>query len=327
MSKIANDNPLDEAESPIPLTDNMVLPFQLESSGVRGRLVRLGASLNDILSAHNYPEAVSHIMAETVLLTTLLSSMLKYEGVFTLQTSSKGAVRTLVSDMTSDGAIRGHAGFRVQELQDLSTANNQGRYDGFTLSELMGDGYVAFTVDQGDHTERYQGIVSLEGDTLGQAIRHYFDQSEQIGTSLHIHIDRLPNGDWRGGGLLLQRLPEDERFDLTKGITSIAENGREEREEDWNRAVILAETVTKEELTSEAIKGDELLVRLFHEEGVRVFDPQAIYKSCRCSRERVNTVLLSLSEEERIESANDGVIDITCEFCSHSYSFNLDELS
>ena len=321
MSKIANDNPLDDDNGIT--VDDRVLPFQLESSGVRGRLVRLGDTLDRIMAAHDYPAPVSHLLAESLVLTCLLSSTLKYSGIFTLQTSGEGAVKTLVSDMTSEGALRGYAAYAEDALNALSIED--GRYAGVGLLDLTGKGYVAFTVDQGAHTERYQGIVALEGETLGQSVRHYFDQSEQIGTSLHLHVTRTDEGQWRGGGLLLQRLPEDERFDLVSGITSIAENGREERDEDWNRAVILGETVKGEELIDSQLSPEELLVRLFHEEGVRVFDPQAIFHQCRCSGERVRTVLEGLSPEDLAYSAKDGVIEITCEFCSRGYSFELDQ--
>lgn len=324
MSKIANDNPLDEDDNPVTLTDNMVLPFQLESSGVRGRLVRLGSALNAILSAHDYPAPVNHLLAESVVLGALLSSTLKYDGIFTLQTSGDGYVKTLVTDMTSDGAARGYAGF---DRDATTPQGDKGRYAGVDLADLTGKGYVAFTVDQGANTETYQGIVALEGDTLGQAVRHYFDQSEQIGTSLHIHVQQGDDGEWRGGGLLLQRLPEDERFDLVNGITSIADTGREERDEDWNRATVLAETVKRDELTDSQLSAQELLVRLFHEEGVRVFDPQAIFQSCRCSQERVRSVLESLSHDDLNYSADDGVISITCEFCSQDYRFEVSEFT
>lgn len=312
MSKIANDNPLEGDADAHP--DDLILPFQLESSGVRGRLVRFGPVLDRIMAAHDYPGQVAALVVEGLVVTGLLSSTLKYDGIFTLQLCGEGAVKTLVSDMTSDGAIRGYAAFDADALPDRGD-----------LKDMTGKGYLAFTVDQGAHTDRYQGIVALDSDSLAQSVAHYFDQSEQIGTSLHIHVEQCDAGQWRGGGLMLQRLPEDERFDLVKGVTSIAETGRDQRDEDWNRAQILGETVKPEELIDSQISAEELLIRLFHEEGVRVFDPQAIFHACRCSAERVRTVLQGLPQEDLDYSAKDGVIEITCEFCSRGYSFDIDE--
>ena len=190
MVRIANDNPADQDGA---IEDNIILPFQLQESGLRGRAIRLGGELDKILTLHNYPDAISHLVADTITLAATLSSMLKYEGVFTLQASGKGVVKTLVADMTHNGDLRGCATFDKDEFENLSASGN-GIYEGFTLTELLGEGYVAFTVDQGDNTERYQGIVSLEGEKLQDSIVHYFEQSEQLRTSLSLcslHLSML----------------------------------------------------------------------------------------------------------------------------------------
>src|SRR5690606_28238769 len=142
------------------------------------RIVRLGTTLNDILSAHDYPMPVAHLLAETVATSILLSSMLKYEGVFTLQTSSDGPVRTIVADVTTAGGVRGYAGYSEDLIKAMELAARrpaEGPYEGFDLRQMTGKGYLAFTVDQGAHTERYQGIVSLTGHSVIDAVSHYFD--------------------------------------------------------------------------------------------------------------------------------------------------------
>lgn len=317
MSKIANDNPQQQDG---PIKDDIIVPFQLQESGLRGRVVRLGQSVDDIIKAHNYPKAISHLVADTVTLAVALSSMLKFDGVFTLQASGKGVVKTLVSDMESNGNIRGCASFDAEAFE-VAEKSGGGIYDGFTLPELMGDGYLAFTVDQGAHTDRYQGIVGLEGDVLGESITHYFEQSEQLRTSLYVASSC--DGDvWRSGALMLQFLPDDHAGD--NDVVAFNEKNEKERKEDWNRSKILLQSCTDEEMVDEKLHVNELLRRLFHEEGVIVYPDITVQKNCRCTQERVQSVIDGLSEEERKDAANDkGVIEMTCEFCSKTYTIDI----
>ena len=315
MSKVANDNPVDQDGA---IKDDIILPFQLQESGLRGRAVRLGDTLNDILTAHNYPNAISHLLADTIALAAALSSMLKFQGVFTLQASGQGVVKTLVSDMDSDGNIRGCAAFSLDEFEQIKPSGD-GVYDGYTLSDLMGDGYLAFTVDQGENTERYQGIVTLEGNNIQGSVSHYFEQSEQLRTSLYVASKRVDD-KWRSGALMLQFLPDD---NVDADVVAFNDKTDAERKEDWQRSKILLQSCTADEITDKDLHVNELLRRLFHEEGVIVYADQDLTKNCRCSIDRVQNVVDGLSDEDRAHAAKDGKIEMTCEFCSQTYTIDV----
>ena len=315
MTRIANDNPVVEDGE---ITDNFIQPFQLQESGLRGRSVRLGSVLNDILTPHQYPDSICHLVADTVTLTMALSSMLKYEGIFTLQASGKGVVKTLVADMNSDGALRGCATFDNDLLKALDKTD--GIYDGYTLKDLMGEGYIAFTVDQGEHTERYQGIVSLEGESLQDSISHYFEQSEQLRTSLYL-ASKKTDGMWRSGAMMLQYLPDDHADN--EDVVAFNDKSESERKEDWHRSKTLLQTCTDKEILNNDLHVNELLRRLFHEEGVVVYEPKYVEHKCRCSLEKVQTVIDNLSEDDRNHAATEGKIEMTCEFCSKTYTINI----
>lgn len=300
------------------VNDDVIQPFQLEVSSLRGRLVRLGPVLDTIIEAHGYPRPVSHLLAETVTLTLLLSSMLKYDGVFTLQVSSEGPVRMLVADVTNKGYIRACAGFDKDSIKDTDKKE-----------DMLGKGHIAFTVDQGQHMERYQGIVSITEGDLQKSIDHYFEQSEQIGTGLKMAIQGPTGkaGNWRAGAIMLQHLPDEGGHLDHKDRKHISvKEDSEDMDEDWRRANILLETCTAEEFLAPALDGNELLVRLFHEEGVRVYEPTSVVMKCRCSEEKTKAVIASLSEEDKEDMADDGKISVTCEFCNSTYIYDISEL-
>ena len=233
---------------------DLVQPFQLDVPDLRGRMVRLGPLLDRILERHRYPAPVSLLLAETVTAAVLLASLLKYDGVFTLQAKGDGAVRLIVADVTSGGNVRAYAQFDENALDGGIT---QGRL-------LLGKGYIAFTVDQGADTERYQGIVALEGETLTDAVRHYFQQSEQLETEPLLAVAHA-NNHWHGAGIVLQRMPEADRGPMSD----------KDFEEAWRRCTILMDTATPDELMGMGAERElgphGLLFRLFHEEEVRVF--------------------------------------------------------
>ncbi len=290
------------------MEDNFVKSFQLETSHIRGRIVRLGDTLDTILSAHDYPDDVLHLTGETLVLGTLLSSMLKYEGIFTLQTSGDGPVTMLVSDMTSDGKVRACAAFKKEKLDTAKYISDR--------AELLGQGHMAFTVDQGEHAERYQGIVELKSESLLASVQHYFAQSEQIATGMMMAVGKQ-NGKWRATGIMVQQMPED-TVTYNKDQSNI-------NEDDWRRTMILLGSVKDEELLDAKLSADDLLIRLFHEEGVRVFDTMPLINQCRCSAERVENILSGMSKEDIDDVTVDGVIVMTCEFCSKSYVLNPDK--
>jgi molecular chaperone Hsp33 len=284
------------------LTIDLIQPFQLEISNVRGRVVRLGAVLDDVLGRHNYPKMVEQVVAESIAATVLLASLLKYDGVFTLQAKGDGPLSLMVVDVTTAGDVRAYARFDAEALP---------AEDG--IQALFGSGYLAFTVDQGENTEGYQGIVALEGTTLSECLAHYFEQSEQLLTVAKSAARRYPEG-WRAGGILIQRLPDNDAGRILKSPG--------EDEEDWRRASILMNTAAEVELLDRTLHLNALLYRLFHEERVRVFSPHAVQRGCRCSAERVENVLRTIARDELDDLKVEGDVVVTCEFCSTAYRFD-----
>jgi molecular chaperone Hsp33 len=305
------------AEINLGLDDNLIQPFQVEGVGLRGRLVRLGSVLDEILTRHAYPAAVSGMLGEAVTLTAALAAALKFDGIFSLQTKGDGPISTMVADYRTPGDLRGYAGFDAAAIEALET--QRGGPSG-AVPRLLGAGYLAFTVDQGSDTERYQGIVELTGATLADCAHKYFLQSEQLEAGIRLAVRRVADASgalrWRGGALMLQRLPgegpQGERL--------------EDADEDWRRALLLMGTASDAELVDPALPARDLLYRLFHEDGVRVWQPLPLSAGCRCSRERVAMVLASFPPEEVLGMANEGRIEVTCEFCNSRYEFAAEDL-
>jgi molecular chaperone Hsp33 len=299
------------------IADDLVQPFEIEPFQLRGRLVRVGPMLDAIVKRHDYPTAVAGMLGEAIALAAALASTLKYDGVFTLQTKCDGAIRLLVVDVTTGGAVRGYAQFDAEKLAAAMVGSTAG---GGSVPRLMGAGYLAFTVDQGEDTERYQGIVALEGGTLAECIHHYFRQSEQIAAGIKVAVDRDADGVWRGGCLLVQRLPPEERSETGDAGDAL--------EDGWRRALILMGSSTSQELTDPELSPEALLFRLFHEDGVRVFRTHGLRAECRCSRERIERVLRSFPNDERQGLGEaDGSVTVTCEFCNRSYRFEAPDVA
>jgi molecular chaperone Hsp33 len=295
-----------------PRPDDLVQPFRLDPFALRGRLVRLGPTIDRILSQHDYPEPVAAILGEAIALAVVLAGMLKYEGIFTLQTKSDGPVRLIVADVSTEGAVRGYAQYDRERLP--------AQLDGSpSVPELIGAGYIAFTVDQGEHTERYQGIVDIAGATLAECAQHYFRQSEQIQAGIKLSVARSGEGGaWRAGGLMLQRVPPE------GGRQTII---ADDVEDGWRRAMVLMSSATPAELVDPELSPRRLLFRLFHEEGVRVFRTQPVEARCRCSRERIAGILRSFPRADIDEMRQEPVTTVTCEFCNTRYEFTPDDLA
>ncbi|CAN5667009.1 Hsp33 family molecular chaperone [soil metagenome] len=300
---------------------DQVLPFQLDALGVRGRLIRLGPSLDAIIERHGYPLAVARPLAEAMVLCATLATSLKYEGIFTLQISGDGPIRLLVTDLTSDGALRGYAQFDSWKLAVALGAGNEDAPDGY-VPKLFGQGRLAFTVDQGKHTERYQGIVPLEGPTLADCAHTYFRQSEQLPTGIKIAAKRsIEDGvaHWRAAALMVQQMPE---FDAGRIDVDL-----EQREDDWRKAVILMASATEAEMLDPKLPDTTLLHRLFHEDRPRVFPRRPFAARCRCSRGRIDRVLRAIKREE-LDDLRDstGRVSVKCEFCSTEYAYDDEDL-
>ncbi|WP_375610029.1 MULTISPECIES: Hsp33 family molecular chaperone [unclassified Bartonella] len=309
--------------------DDSVIPFQVEELDIRGRAVQLGETLNSILTRHQYPEPVSYLLAEALLLTVLIGTSLKLTGKFILQTHSDGPVNMLVCDFSPPSSLRGYARFDKEQLK-------QAIDNGQTSSEiLLGKGTLAFTIDQGPHMQPYQGIVALEGSNLQEASRIYFDQSEQIPTDIRLAVAILINRDqqgkpqksWRAGGILTQLLPQESSHHKIDAPHQKREEKKTNTQlnNQWQEAKILMKTIESSELTDPQVGSKQLLFRLFHEQGVRVFNSFSLVDQCSCSCEKIKGILEGFPSDERNKMVKDNYISVTCEFCSKTYRFTPQE--
>ena len=307
--------------------DDAVLPFAVEALDVRGRVVRLGPSIDTILRRHGYPDPVARLLGEAAALTVLLGSSLKFEGRFQLQTKTDGPVEMIVVDFEAPDRVRATARFDAERVAALGGGP-------VGTGDLAGHGYLAMTIDQGSAASRYQGVVALEGQSFEEAAHQYFRQSEQIPTRVRLAVaEEFENGaaHYRAGGLLMQFLPQSvDRArladlppgDIPEGHAHLDAAGAPE-DDAWVEARSLVGTVEDHELVDPSVSSERLLYRLFHERGVRVFEAQGVSEECRCSPERVMGMIRSFSAEERRDMvADDGRIGITCEFCSRRYDLD-----
>jgi molecular chaperone Hsp33 len=299
--------------------DDLVMPFEIKPLGVRGRIVRLGSAVDDILSRHDYPQPVSAVLAEAVALTAMLGTSLKFDGKFILQTKTDGPLDLLVADYLAPGRIRGYAHF-----------NTAANLKGLSEPALLGSGHLAMTIDQGANMERYQGIVPLGSASLSDAAHSYFAHSEQIPTRLRLSAGPLMGrgagaaDSWRAGAIMVQHLPRDggsSPLPLSSG--DVPEGAEEEIVEDdnWVKARLLLDTVEDHELLDPTLSPEELLYRLYHEDGVTVYSATPLERHCTCSRERIADMLTRFSPEDRQHMTENDEIRVTCEFCSTVYTF------
>lgn len=304
---------------------DVVVPFTIEGRNVRGRITRLEAVATDVIARHGYPDAVSVLMGEALALTALLGSMMKFEGIFTLQAIGNGPVKTLVTDFATaagadghvsiGGIVRGYVRFDGTTIQGLDNGPQP-------LAALMGGGHLALTLDQGRHMERYQGIVELDGASLDKSARNYFMNSEQLPSEVIARCRRVdgPAGPrWQATSLLVQHLPKAGADEHAAGAAQESDN--------WDHVRALLQTVRDEELLDPALSLHDVLYRLFHEDGVRVFEPSHLAIGCRCNRDRLRQVIATFSENDRQDMAEDGVISATCEFCKTDYRFILSDFA
>jgi molecular chaperone Hsp33 len=307
--------------------DDVVLPFAVEPLDVRGRVVRLGASIDTILSRHGYPDVVARVLGEAAALTVMLGSSLKFEGRFQLQTKTDGPIEMIVVDFDAPDRLRATARFDKDKLDALSgNAPKTG--------DLIGSGYLAMTIDQGSDRSRYQGVVALEGQGFEEAAHQYFRQSEQIPTQVRLAVaEQFENGrhTYRAGGLMVQFLPSSpdrmRQADLAPGDIPEGHSSHDlvvpTEDDAWVEAKSLMGTVEDHELVDPAVSSERLLYRLFHERGVRVFDGLHLHEECRCSETRIMSMMRRFSPEDRRDMVGDnGRIGVTCEFCSRFYDLD-----
>lgn len=293
--------------------DNIVAGFQIEGRTVRGRVTRIGSVLDEILSAHDYPEPVARLLGEAVLITTLVGDALKFDGRLIVQAQGDGPVRFLVAEYVTGEGVRGFASMD-RDAVDAALAGEIAPEA--MMSTLLGRGSFAMTIDHGPDMDQYQGVVALEGTSLSEVAETYFRQSEQTPTRLRCAIGEIWTGDearqWRGGGALLQSVAGDE--------------ARGSAEEDWDHARALFETVEDGELLDPDLSAGALLYRLYNEDGVRLLEPTAVTRRCSCERERLRRIIASFPADDRSAMESDGAIVMTCEYCNRDWRFEPSEV-
>ncbi len=342
MSSAFETGPADEGRLWSGLSDDFVVPFQTSTRGIMGRLSRLGPAVDQILKRHDYPLPVAENLGEELVLTAMLGTALKFGGKLILQTKTDGPLNFLVVNFDTPDGVRGYAGFDAEATAALMAQSPKGVDKG----RLFGTGHLAMTIDPGGDMDRYQGIVSLENQSLSAAALNYFRQSEQLPTYIrlavarHVHAGPVDtdatagagagagsdgNFTWRAGGLLLQHLPREggraaaEASEQADG--SLELDG--DADEAWQRTRILAATVEDHELLDPTLTPDRLLYRLFHEEGVRAFQARPIEDRCGCSREKVAQVIARFDPDQLADLRDEtGAVVVTCEFCSTRYRFD-----
>ena len=308
--------------------DDTVLPFQLDVSDIRGRVVRLDGALDEILSQHQYPPQIEALVAETALLTALIGQSIKLRWKLSLQVRGKGAARLIATDYygpSDDGEparIRAYASYDAEQLDPAASAYSQ-----------VGEGYFAVMLDQGAGMTPYQGFTPIAGNSLSDCAQTYFAQSEQLPTrfALTFGKSQMPGEapHWRGGGVMLQHMPQVGQSVASPegtgegGLLTHTDILAGEPAENWTRVNALLDTVEELELIGPTVAPTELLVRLFHEEGPRVFDATPVHFGCSCSAEKVHQTMSIYSQKDITHMTTpEGIVTADCQFCGAHYEFD-----
>ncbi len=293
------------------MTD-FIKPFTLKEGLFRGEVVRVSKAIKEIMKRRAYPKPIAELISEAVVLSALLSSGLKYDGIFTLQIKSKeGIVSDIVADITSEGKIRAYAKFDSSALEKISPSEIKDRG---SVPALLKAGYMVFTIDTAGGTERYQGMVELEGDTLATCAVNYFNRSEQLKTAIKIATDGKS-----AGGIMLQQMPASGGKKQTK-------LSKDEIADEWNTDIILLASLKDKEMLDDKLQPEDLLYRLYHEQDITVYPEKKLSFGCRCSEERIKAVLKTLPEKDLKAATEKGKINMTCEFCGTSYYIDAKEI-
>jgi len=305
--------------------DDTVLPFQLDTSDIRGRIARLDTALAGILEQHDYPPQVEALVAEMALLTALIGQTMKLRWKLQLQVQSNGPVRMIATDYygpEEDGAparIRGYASYDAERLTDGAPI------------EQIGEGYFAVMIDQGAGMTPYQGIAPLSPESLSKSAEGYFAQSEQLPTRFELSFGKstLPGApeQWRAGGVMLQHMPKASPFaaqgEGTGDILRPSDLLADDDKENWHRVNILLDTVDDLELIGPSLEPSDVLLRLFHEEAPRVFDKQRVHFGCTCSEDRVRQSLSIYSARDiGTMTTEEGRVTADCQFCGAHYDMD-----
>jgi molecular chaperone Hsp33 len=304
--------------------DDTILPFQLDQADVRGRVVRLDGVLDNVLEQHNYPDAIETLVAEATLLTALIGQTIKLRWKLSLQVRGDGPARLIATDYYAPakegepGRIRAYASYDEERLDPNGEAFPQ-----------IGRGYFAILIDQGQGMKPYSGMTPIAGASLSDCAQTYFAQSEQLPTRFILSFQKATDM-WRAGGVMLQHMPKASPF--AQGEGGSGEDGllaaedmlnSDDDRENWSRANILLDTVQPDEMIGPEVQPTEMLARLFHEEGPRVFDPQPVEFGCTCSAERVVESLSIYSAKDIAHmTTEDGIVTADCQFCGAHYEFD-----
>ena len=307
--------------------DDTVLPFQLDASGIRGRVARLDGVLDQVLKQHSYPPVIEALVAETALLTAMIGQTIKHKWKLSLQVRGKGPARLIATDYygpTAEGEparVRAYASYDADRL-DLDAA---------PFSQI-GDGYFAVMLDQGEGSVPYQGFTPIAGGSLSACAETYFAQSEQIPTRFQLAYGQSTEPGrgthWRAGGVMLQHMPAEggvaaEAGTGEGGLLTHADILSGADSENWTRANLLLDTVETLEMIGPSVTQTELLVRLFHEEGPRVFDPQPVRFGCSCSEDKVRNTMSIYSQKDIARMTTEaGIVTADCQFCGKHYEMD-----
>lgn len=303
--------------------DAQILPFFLRGEGdnvatIRGRYASVGFPATSILERHDYPLAIASLQAEALALAACLASTMKFDGVFTLQAKGDGVLKTLFADITADGDMRGYCGFDAD--QPLPVADDLAASAPADVSALMGGGYIAFTVDGGATAGRYQGIVELDGPTLGHAAIAWFANSEQLDTTVACVAGKI-DGQWQASAMMLQRI-------AAEGGSDASTADRAHSDDAWHTARTLMESVKREEMLDPNLAPSDLIYRLFNAMEPHVSPAREVRDKCRCSLDKVQSMLSQLDGDEVNDLADDdGYIGVVCEFCKTDRKFHKQALA
>lgn len=305
--------------------DDTVLPFQLDLSDIRGRVARLDGALEAVLKQHEYPPQIEALVAEATVLTALIGQAIKLRWKLSLQIRGNGPVSMIATDYFSPGEdgeparVRAYASFDAEALDPSASPFS-----------MIGEGFFAILIDQGEDMTPYQGITPIAGGSLSACAETYFAQSEQLPTRFQLSFGKstLPGeaAAWRAGGVMLQHMPKASPSVAAEGgsgeggllaHTDILDG---DAGENWTRVNLLLDTVEELELIGPEVAPTDLLLRLFHEEGPRVFDSQIVRFGCSCSEDRVRQSLSIYSQEDIAEMTTDeGNLTADCQFCGAHY--------
>lgn len=295
------------------MKDDQIAAVQIGDGEVRGRVLRLGASLDQTLGGVRYPDAVAMLLGEAVMISALVASSLKFEGRFLVQAhgTNEGAVSMLAAECSTDGNMRAYARYDAPSLERILAADKHP-----DAKTLTGGGSFAMTIEPGSGKDRYQGISAIEGATLAACAEHFFKQSEQVPTRIKLAVGRLQlPGEaqhWRGGGIMVQRVAADA--------------ARGDAAEAWDMSKALMGTLKDEELLDPDLGSERLLYRLFHEQGVRMDIPTDVRAQCSCSRARLLASIKTFEMAQRQDMFEDGKITASCEFCATDYVFTPEDV-